>query len=209
MILLSLATFTPTCRSFLITWAIILSILNGCSSKQVVSPANSSNQSEALAQRLSAVEAWIEAASQEKENSDTELSQTKIDLKEQLKPIQQQLIALGQKLAVLQETQQHLDQLQNQISTLEERVNFIISKTNSNHKVAPPGWLNKVIWETDGVVYVVGVSDNPSNGKKFALLNAKNELREYFGLQTIDQVQILETFQQGEKYYVLISRTIH
>jgi len=175
-----------------------------------VSPANSSNQSEALEQRLSAVEAWIEAASQEKENSDTELSQTKIDLKGQLKPIQQQqLIALGQKLAVLQETQQHLDQLQNQISTLEERVNFIISKTNSNHKVVPPGWLNKVIWETDGVVYVVGVSDNPSNGKKFALLNAKNELREYFGLQTIDQVQILETFQQGEKYYVLISRTIH
>ena len=209
MVLLPLATFTPTCRSFLITWAIILSILNGCNSKQVVSPANSSNQSEALAQRLSAVEVWIEAASQEKENSETEPNQTKIDLKEQLKPIQQQLIALGQKLAALQETQQHLDQLQNQISALEERVNFIISKTNSNHKVAPPGWLNKVIWETDGVVYVVGVSDNPNNGKKFALLNAKNELREYFGLQIIDQVQILETFQQGEKYYVLISRTIH
>ena len=207
--MLPLVTFAPTCRSVLITLAIILSILNGCSSKLVVSPANSSNQTEALGQRLSAVEAWIEAASQEKENSDTELSQTEIDLKTQLKPIQQQLIVLGQKLTALQETQQYLDQFQNQMSALEERVNFIISKTSLNYKVAPPDWLNKVIWETDGVVYVVGVSNNPSNGGKFALLNAKNELREYFGLQIIDQVQILETFQQGEKHYVLISRTIH
>ena len=155
LILLPLVTFAPTCRSFLITLAIMLSILSGCNSKQVVSPANSSNQTEALAQRLLAVEVWIEAASQEKENSDTELSQTEIDLTTQLKPIQQQLIALGQKLTALQETQQHLDQLQNQINALEERVNFIISKTNSNHKVASPDWLNKVIWETDGVVYVV------------------------------------------------------
>ena len=209
MILLPLVTFAPTCRSVLITLANNLLILNACSSKLVVSPANSSNQTEALGQRLSAVEAWIETASQEKENSDTELSQTEIDLKTQLKPIQQQLIALGQKLTTLQETQQYLDQFQNQMSALEERVNFIISKTSLNYKVAPPDWLNKVIWETDGVVYVVGVSNNPSNGGKFALLNAKNELREYFGLQIIDQVQILETFQQGEKYYVLISRTIH
>ena len=85
---------------------------------------------------------------------------------------------------------------------LETRLNFVLSKTNGTQKVNPPDWLYKIIWEKKGMIYAVGVSTN----KKLAILNAQNALRNYFNSQIIDQVQVLETFQQSGRFYVLVTK---
>ena len=61
--------------------------------------------------------------------------------------------------------------------------------------VAPPSWLHKVVWEADGAIYAVGSSTNKRNGQEFALINAKNALLEYLGVQAITEVQVLETYK--------------
>ena len=75
-----------------------------------------------------------------------------------------------------------------------------------DEKAAPPLWMHKVIWEENGVIYAVGSSANPTNGQTFAILNAKNALLEYLGVQTISEVQILETYRNNHKTYVLVSK---
>ena len=61
--------------------------------------------------------------------------------------------------------------------------------------MAPPSWLHKGIWEADGAIYAVGSSTNERNGQEFALINAKNALLEYLGVQAITEVQVLETYK--------------
>jgi len=56
------------------------------------------------------------------------------------------------------------------------------------------------------VIYAVGSSTNPRNGHKFAILNAKNALLEYLGGQTVNEVQILQMYQDNKKTFVLVSK---
>ena len=62
--------------------------------------------------------------------------------------------------------------------------------------------LYKTVWEKENIVYAVGTANN----KKLAILNAKNKLRNYFNHQIIDQVQVLEVFNQGQELYILVAK---
>ena len=111
----------------------------------------------------------------------------------------------------LEEMPRHRQQLQDltqRLATLESQMKYLMINTDETKKakVAPPSWLHKVIWEEDGVVYAVASSTNKANGQEFALLKAKNALLEYFGVQSISGVQILQTYRDKDKTYVLVSK---
>ena len=156
--------------------------------------------------RMTAIETWINGQSQSEKantpNVDMQFVQITQDIENQLKPIQKQLIELKQQLHSLKALQQNILQQENKIQDLEARLNFVLSKTNGTQKVNPPDWLYKIIWEKKGMIYAVGVSTN----KKLAILNAQNALRNYFNSQIVDQVQVLETFQQSGRFYVLVTK---
>jgi len=180
--------------------------LSGCQAKPSINLLAERPLTTQLDMRMTAIETWINGQSQSEKsdapNFDMQFVQITQDIENQLQPIQQQLIELKQQLRSLKALQQNILQQENKIQDLEARLNFVLSKTNGTQKVNPPDWLYKIIWENEGMIYAVGVSTN----KKLAILNAQNSLRNYFNSQIIDQVQVLETFQQSGRFYVLVTK---
>ena len=178
----------------------------GCQAKPTTNSPITVSGTDQLNQRITAIETWVNARneSNKKESKDLEIQpdQVTTGLEIQLQLIQKQLTDLKNQSRLLTTLDQNITQIEKRTQALEERVNFILSKTDADQKVRPPDWLYKTVWEKENIVYAVGTANN----KKLAILNAKNKLRNYFNHQIIDQVQVLEVFNQGQELYILVAK---
>ncbi|MBR52569.1 hypothetical protein CMK19_02225 [Candidatus Poribacteria bacterium] len=178
----------------------------GCQAKPTPNSPITVSGTDQLNQRITAIETWVNARNEynKKESKDLEIQpdQVTTGLEIQLQLIQKQLTDLKNQSRLLTTLDQNITQIEKRTQALEERVNFILSKTDAGQKVRPPDWLYKTVWEKENIVYAVGTANN----KKLAILNAKNKLRNYFNHQIIDQVQVLEVFNQGQELYILVAK---
>ncbi|MCZ6676175.1 MAG: hypothetical protein O7E52_02880 [Candidatus Poribacteria bacterium] len=201
-------------QSIYIYIPLFISLIGGCGGKNIEHEIDRlGTRIASLDQRLKVIEEWTEAQTnlptQLVRSNPVEEVDTFAELEEKLRQVQLRLHQIENRLANTHRTQKQVEDLAAHLATLETQIGYLRAKDTEQTarvKVAPPAWLQKVIWEADGVIYAVGSSTNKRSGQEFALLNAKNALLEYLGVQVVSEVQVVETYRDNRKTYVLVSK---
>lgn len=193
---------------------LLILLISGCAEKNSIEREIDQLRAgiSSLNQRMKVIEEWSQVQIEHESMLTTSASSEDTDsfeaLEAEIRQAQVQLHQVENGLEEMTQRQGQLQDLAERLERLESRIEYLMINRDGtqNVKIAPPRWLHKVIWEEDGVVYAVASSTNKTNGREFAVLKAKSALLEYFGAQSISEVQILETYQDKDKTYVLVSK---
>ncbi len=201
-------------RSIYIYTLLFSLLIGGCGGKNIEGEIDQLRaQIASLDGRFELIEQWIQLQTNQEiaptDSQPAEEIEGVTDLQAEIRRLEVRLHRLTNRAEQVDRNQQLIQDFAQRISTMDSQIGYLLTQnTNSapDKKVSPPSWLHKVIWEEDGVIYAVGSSTNPRNGHKFAILNAKNALLEYLGGQTVNEVQILQMYQDNKKTFVLVSK---
>ena len=202
-------------RSIYIYTLLFSLLIGGCGGKNIEGEIDQLRaQIASLDGRFKLMEEWIQLQTDQEsvstDSQSTDETERINNLQAEIRRLEGSLHRLTNRVEQADRNQQLIQDFAQRFSTIDSQIGYLLTRNAdlAPDQTGPPSWLHKVIWEEGGMIYAVGSSTNPSNGSKFAVLNAKNALLEYLGTQTVNGVQILQTYQDNQKTYVLVAKVI-